>query len=1007
MKKLLQSLFILLLVASTALAQDRTVTGTVTAKEDGLPLPGVSVKVKGTTTGTQTGTDGKFSLKVNAAGKSLQITSIGYNSQEIAIPASNSVKVVLTLDSKMLSEVVVTGVSEGISRKKLGFALTKIDSAAINIVPSLDASQSLRGKVAGIQITQSQGDRGASVFLRGAKSVFGNVSPLIVVDGFVTGLSLSDLNPQDIASIEVVRGAAASALYGTRGEGGVIQVITKNGKDAFGKLKVTVDNEYGINDVQLTPELATLHPFKVNPDGSFLLTGAAATTRTLDQDATTGVITLHPYQKYYNNTAALLNNRPYYTNFVSASTAFDKFNVYASFQNQFKGGVTEVINANTRKSGKFIFGYRPNDKLEASVDVQFYNESRPSDELSRDDQGSFFAATLQYEPFINLLEKDAAGNYLTYPTGSNIQGANLDNPVYNWTQRKYTNNDDNLIIGGKLKYKFLPGLTAEVVGSVQKNGYNSTNFYPKGYQTRTPNVTFNNGYISEYDYALVTRNLQTQLNYNKTFKDFTFGASAKFVYEYSNSESNTATGYDLTVSIPSLGVTNSANRSMSSTWSQTINYGYFLNLRGSYKDKFFIDALGRIDESSRYGADQRTAFFPRVSAAYRITEDFKLGPITELKARVAYGQAGSLPPFGAKDSRVSVSASGGVSFTQIQNTNLERAVTEELEVGFDGAILDKINFQLTYAKANSKNDFITPPSFSPTLGSGSIYQNLGAVTSESYELELNGNVAEKKNFVWNTGITFSRVRSEITDLGPFPDFTSGRFRKATGVSPFAFWGQKVLTKLSELQLDANGKVINAGTNLTIADFTINKLGYVVEKSKLGTIDEKAVKYKNALTGDYTIIGDGQADFLVGFSNTFTIAKNLTIYTLVDWKQGGMKYNNTEQYLTFDRRTAVWQEYVQSGVQGNFMADVYNTNNTTNFWLQNSGYVMLREASISYALSGSKLGNFGKTFKSARFAIIGRNLLTSTKYRGSSLEGTEEYYPYPLYRTVSGKLTFDF
>jgi TonB-linked SusC/RagA family outer membrane protein len=1007
MKKLLQSMFILLLVASTALAQDRTVTGTVTAKEDGLPLPGVSVKVKGATTGTQTGTDGKFSLKVNATAKSLQFSFIGYIAQEITIPASNSVKVVLSSDSKMLSEVVVTGVAEGVSRKKLTFALTKIDSASINTVPALDASQSLRGKVAGIQITQSQGDRGASVFLRGAKSVFGNVSPLIVVDGFVTGLTLADLNPQDISSIEVVRGAAASALYGTRGEGGVIQVLTKNGKDAFGKVKITVDNEFGMNDLQLTPKMATLHPFKVNSDGTFQLTGSALTTRTLNTNATTGAYTLSPYKDYYDNTGALLNNRPYFTNFVSASTAGEKFNLYASFQNQYKGGVAKVIDPNTRQSGKFSFAFRPTSKLETSIDVQFYNEKRESDILSRDDQGSFFAATLQYEPFINLQQRDANGNYLSMPTGANVQGSNLQNPVYNFSKIQFTPNADNIVIGGKVRYKFTDGFNAEVLASIQKEGYNYDRLYPKGYETPFATASVNNGNFNQYYYTNRTQNFQAQLNYSKKIKDFNIGASAKFVYEFSNINSTNASGYNLTVTLPSLSVTDATTRATSTTWEQTVNYGYFLNLKTSYKDKFFIDALGRIDQSSRYGKDQNTAFFPRVSAAYRITEDFKLGPITELKARAAYGLAGSLPPFGAKDSRVTVSSSGGVSFSQIQNTNLERAVTEEIEVGFDGTILDKINFQMNYAKAKSKNDFITPPAFSPTFGSGAIYQNLGAVTSESIELELNGNILEKKNFKWNTGLTFSRVRSEITDLGPYPDFTNGLFRKGTGLSPFAFWGQHFLRNLNELQLDANGKVINVGTNLTVADFTINKLGFVVEKSKLGTPDEKAIKYKNAATGDNKIIGDAQPDFIIGFSNTFTIAKNLTLYTLVDWREGGQKYNQTEQYLTFDRRSDVWQQSVASGVQGGFISDVYNGNSATSFWLQNNGYVMLREASLSYALNGNKLGSIGKAFKSIRFAVIGRNLFTSTKYKGSSLEGTSEYYPYPVYRTVSGKLTFDF
>ncbi|KAA6314482.1 TonB-dependent receptor SusC [termite gut metagenome] len=195
------------------------------------PIIGAAVVIKNTHIGVSTDLNGAFVLTTD---KKLPITLvisyIGYRSKEVDVYEPDSFDVFLTENFNTLGEIVVTGVAEGTSRQKLSFALTKIDNDLINTVPATDASTSLRGKVAGIQIDQSGGNRGASVYLRGAKSVSGEIEPLIVVDGFVTGLKLSDINPGDIESIEVVKGAAASALYGTRGEGGIIQVLTKKGR---------------------------------------------------------------------------------------------------------------------------------------------------------------------------------------------------------------------------------------------------------------------------------------------------------------------------------------------------------------------------------------------------------------------------------------------------------------------------------------------------------------------------------------------------------------------------------------------------------------------------------------------------------------------------------------------------------------------------------------------------------------------------------------------------------
>jgi len=978
--------------------------GRVTDLKSGTPLAGASISIKNTTHSVVTDGDGKFVFRT---GQKLPyiliVTYIGYKPQTITV-TKEDVEIKLEELPNQLEDVVVTGVAEGTSRKKLSFALTKVSTEQLNTVPATDASQSLRGKVAGLQIDQAAGNQSATVYLRGAKSINGNIAPLLVVDGFVTGLGLSDLNPQDIESIEVVKGAAASALYGTRGEGGVIQVITKKGK-GLNKVNITIDNEYGISNVQRTPPTSQYHFYKTNADGSFVL--SSGNNRTLDLQDNGFSLNQHRYTKYNDNVNNILSNNPYFTNFISISTAGDKYNLYASFQNQSKGGIAGPISPDTRRTALLNVGFKPNKNIEAEVTVQYFNRNTPSSSLSSSGAGSVLYSALLYEPFIDLTERQADGKYAFKPFGFDIQKFNVGNPFYQLSYREYSNTSNNFVIGGKLKYKFSRKISAEINGAFQNEYAETEDYFPIGFQTLTAEVTRNNGYYGLSTGRSFSKNGQVQLNYNDHFGDFDFGVNLKSVYEQSRSTGLDASGYNLSAPVKSLGVVEAATRSNSSSWSQTVNYGYFLNLKSAWKNKVFLDLLGRYDLSSRFGSEVAAAFFPRASIAYRITEDVDLGVVTDLKIRAAYGQAGSLPGYGAKESRVTLSSSGGVSYRQRANTDLNRAVTSELEVGADAVLFNRINVQANYARATSKHDFLSVPSFTPLDGIAGIWDNLGEVKSNSIELEINGNIINKGKFQWNAGATFSRIRSKITSMGDVPEFTSGDFRKAAGISPYSYYGYSIFTNLSQLEVDDKGFVSNAaGGTLRPDDFTVNKLGFVVLKSQIGTAAEVPLLYQNAATGNSKVIGDAQADFQVGFSNTLTWGP-IALYTVLDWKQGGQKYNETVNYLTYQYRSAFTDKAIAAGLPLPFVTGVFNAQQTTDYWIENSGYVSLREVSLAYQLPVQKLG-IASIIKNARLSFIARNLYTWTDFTGVTPEGWDiDFYSYPTFRTFSGRLTLNF
>lgn len=1013
MKKILLLLLSASIFIEPMQAQSGSVSGTIVDAADGSPLSGASINLSGTSRGTLSDPSGGFSIIVPSQGAKLTITLVGYQSREVETKPGERITVRMESDRKALNEVVVTGVAQATSKRKLSFSLTSVKGSDINIVPQLDASQSLRGRVAGIQISQNQGDGGAAVFLRGAKSVFGNIAPLVVVDGFQTNLSLSDLNPEDIEAIEVVKGAAAASLYGTRAEGGVIQVVTKKGKGAKNKPTIVVDGEYGINNIQRTPALTQYHHYAVNADGSFVLNG---NTRSTAYESNGFSLKLSPYQQYYDNTSALLDNRPFHNISASISNASGPFSYYFSFQNQTRGGAVTVIDPDVRNTLKLNLGYKPFANVETNLTVQHIDFNNPGGFISRNNQGTLFAATLQYEPFINLKEKGADGNYLAEPTGFKIQNANLYNPLYEWSQREIENKTTKTLLGGDLKWKFLGLFELFISGSINRDQNNSKNYYPIGYKTVTPNSVLNQGFYGVSYTNNYFKNGNIQLSFNNKYKDLDIGASVKMIYEETGFDANGGSGYRLTAPVKDLGVTDPTTRSFSTNWAKTINIGYFANLRFGWKDKFFLDLLGRVDQSSRYGKEVESAFFPRAAAAYRLTQDINLGKINELKFRAAWGRAGSLPPYNAKSSIASITATG-ISINQLENTALERSYTDELEIGVDGQAFNRINFNLTYANARSYGDFVSPPSFIPLYGSSSIVRNLGNVKSNSYEAEINGDVIRSKNFTWNIGFTFTRIRSQITDLNGIPDFTTSivengfttanLFRKAPGYSAYAFWGYKVLRSLDELQVDKNGNVINAGNGtLKPGDFAINSMGFVVEKSKMGTINERPVYYTNAKTGNTTFLGRGEPDFQIGIPTTFTLYENLSIFFLLDWKKGGLKYNQTTQYLTFDNRTRVYEDFARAGLPLQFVQSIYNGNSITDYWLEDNSFLAFREFSMAYRIPRSKLGKLGKIVSGMRMAIIGRNLFYFTNYRGVNPEGYYEYYPYPVYRTISAKITLN-
>ena len=1006
MKKPLILIALFAFLGFQLLAQTNTVTGTVTTAEDGSSLPGVAVVVKGTTVGTVTDLEGKYSLVVPSNAQTLQFMFVGMKTREIPIGGQSVIDLAMEEDVLGLDEVVVTGVASGTATKKLGFAMTKVDDALIDEVPALDASNTLRGKVAGVTVVQNQGDGEASVSLRGAKSIYGNISPLIIVDGILTTQSLGDINPTDIASIEVVKGAAASSLYGSLAAGGVIQIRTKRGSKQKG-VHVNVRAEYGISDIENVVSTAMKHPFLTGTDdfGFDLSTGQ----RTLDPEGNWS-----EYTVYNDNQGAILSNQPYQNYYASVTTSGDQYAFFGSIDYQSKGAITDILDPETRANVRMNFDFFPSQKFTARISTSYTQNDYM--EVSRGDQGTFWAMVYQIEPFIDLTEKDEDGDYAVRPTGFDVQGGNIYNPLYQYSVYEYDAKDDRFVAGIDLKYNITDALSVSFNQSIDRLWYHRTRYYPIGYKTASPSAALNNGNYNIYSSRTSYSVTSAQVNYMKSFGDFNLGLVGKWLYEHQWSDNYTAGGRELTTrGVYDLSITSQNNRSIDSYQDKRVTMNYFLSADVDWRDKIIVNGMIRRDGSSLFGEADRWQTFWRGSVAYRLTEDFNIPGFNELKARVSYGTAGRRPAFWGQYETYSVSSSG-ISGGQLGNKNLKPAVNTELEVGVDGAFLERFTFQVNYAYSNVKNDYYSRP-LSAVTGFTSQYQNLGAVKSTSFEIQFGANAVQSQSFAWDLNLTFDRIRSEITDLGGVPPFTDGLYRIEEGKPQGIFYGNEVMTSLSQLTTDANGYVTNAwnvgydpndmGSNYTIDQFSVNNLGYVVITDDIGTPTEQAIFFMDG-TGakEKRVIGDRNADFKVGFANTFTFFKNLQLYVLLDWKQGGDKYNNTRQYLHFNYRAGDQVEWGEKyGHHVNFSAlaaSIYNANNYSSAYVEDASYLKVREVSLSYSFN-----NVGNFFERIRLAAVGRNLFTITGYSGTDPEGYYEQFEFPLYRTFTGSIQLSF
>ena len=952
-KKLLLSGLLLIFCFFQSIAQQRTVTGKVTAT-DGTPLAGATVLVVGQKSGVSTLPDGTFSIDVPQNAKQLQISYVGSETKTVDISSTSNVTVALVNSAQALTDVVVTGY--GTTRKKdLTGAVSQISSKDFTTGNLSSPAQLFQGKVPGVVVTVPGGDpNGAiSIRLRGQTSLSGGQTPLIVVDGVPLDdpSTFADIPASDIASIDVLKDASASAIYGSRGSNGVLVVNTKRGTS--GKTTVTYDGSVSVDKVAKFYDMADAAQWKEGY--TKLLTSQGASQGKIDSSISGydhGGNT--DWQKALTRTG-ISNNQN-----ISISGGAHGFSYRGSVNYLNQQGV--VINSGRNQLGLTFSAQQKalNDRLTLQVGIINTTTTR-----KLTDYNVFYEA---YSSPPVYPVKNADGSYFAYTDFA------LQNPVEQQTEETDRSVEHLSIINALVDYELIHGLKVGARGSTSHFNDQYEYFEPVFPKIGNSNVG-----------ALAASNTDSKkgdihINYDKNWGRSNLSALA--VYEYNDFNYNGTGAAASNMLLDAIGAWSlqSAPQQYQHSFSNRNEFqliSYLGRVAYNWDQKYFITASMRTDGSSKFGPSNAFGYFPSVSVAWRLSNESFMKNISwldEFKINAGWGKTGDQENIGAY-SKLQLygltgsyyDASKGLWLTeygptQNSNPNLQWEQRIGRNIGFDfGVLHNRLTGTFNYFNDNSTKLLYTYtiPFPSPGAVVNTLLANVGTMNNKGAEFNLNFQVIRNRDFSWTAGGQISSVKTKITSL-------SGSF--GNGLSVY------------ELSTDQVSEGSAQGRGLSGAPITYLKVGYTPDvfwmphyvgldkdgnelykvEGKDPTID--VLKASNYYTNP-------APKFNYGFTSDFTY-KNFGLSFFLRGVSGGKIFDNSRMVLDNINRFGGNNGTVEALSNG-----VTNSNQASDHWLENASYLRMDNLNLSYTVKIVKL------FQSLRFYVAANNVFVITKYRG--------------------------
>lgn len=1011
-------------------AKARTVVGSVIDFETGEPIIGASVAVIGKGIGTISDLDGNFSIRVSEGETELAISFLGYEKQTITAVDGKKLIVRLRAVSEQLEEVVITAYGSGL-RKDLTGSIAKANVQDMRKAPVSNFEESLAGRVAGVQVTSSDGQPGSDlqIVIRGNNSVTQDNSPLYVVDGFPLEMAVGNmLNPEEIESIEILKDASATAIYGARGANGVILVTTKKGK--VSSPTVTYSGWVGVQQVIKTQEMLDPYEFvryQLEADYNVYSKRYLAGERTLEDYR--NIEGINWQDKIYRDALVHSHNIA-----VRGGTEKTRYSVSGSLVDQ--NGI--MLNSGYKKyQGRFVLDQTITKKIKVGINAN-YTYSKKYGTIVSESQTSPTASLMYtvwgYRPVAGVNDGDLLNDLFDEAVDSMTDlrinplkaAENEYNPLFTY----------NFIGNAYLEYKILKNLTLKITGGYNKIHQRKEVFYnsnSRGGNQYTNNKV--NGWITNTERTSLLN--ENTLTYDVPLKK---GHRLKVLGGFTVQDNSTFIDEIRAINVPNeaLGIAGLDEGELSAaTISKTANglVSYLGRADYNYKSKYLLTVSFRADGSSKFPKNNRWAYFPSASAAWgfgeeKFVKDIKW--ISSGKLRAGIGTTGNnrVTDYAALTALQITAESGystgntpgkGVVPTKLGNPKLKWETTVQTNIGLDMSFLDnRISLTADYYYKKTK-DLLLNATMAPSMGFLSAYRNVGSVSNSGLEFTIDTKNIQTKDFSWTSSFNISFNRNKVLSLNDDePSLASrvnwGNFNNAypyiaiPGHPIAMFYGHIFDGVYQYTDFD------KVGESYILKDGVPNN-GNAREKIQPGDIKFKDIN-RDGVVNDYdlTIIGNPNPKHIGGFGNNFQY-KNFDLNVFFQWSYGGDVLNanriefeggdpnartSLNMFASFaDRWTPENQtnELYRIGGQG---PAVYSSRT-----IEDGSFLRLKTVSLGYRLSNTWLKKIN--IKSLRVYASAQNLITWTKYSGpdpevstrpTALTPSFDWSPYPRPRTIT-------
>ena len=1026
-------MFILVFVSMSAYAQSLTVTGKVIDSE-GYEVIGGSVTIKGAAgVGTVTDVNGNYSLKVNDASKDVLVFSyVGMTSQEVKVDGRSVIDVTLKADAVMLEEVVAIGYAT-VKRKDLTGSVASVNSKELSKVPTSDITQALAGRMAGVQVMQSEGAPGASISIRvrGGISITQSNEPLYIIDGFQSEDGMSTLDPAEIETIDILKDASATAIYGARGANGVVVITTKSGGKE-GKATVTFDSYVGFKKVAKKLDVLSTREFALL-DYERRYYSAFTAKNSTQEDLDKAVANFEAlYGKYadidanYANRAGIdwqdqtLGRTALTQNYrVGVSGGTDKLNYNLAYSYYDEEGAM-VYSGNKKHNISFNMNHKLNDRLSITARISY--DQMKIYGMGTSEGGDRFNKMqhiLQYRPMVGINGTDDLLLGDEDPLLVDDTGNVMQNPLLSAAEETKDREYRTFQANGGFTLKLIKGLSFRNTTGMRYQTRRNDTFY--GDKSITAKRSSINGSIQNIENSsFQTSNV---LNYNWAGKghDITAMLGQEYVNRWNRSFSAAAANFpndDIGLGDLSLGLPTAV--SSSENYDDKL-LSFFARFNYGFKDKYLFTASFRADGSSKFGKNNKWGYFPAFSAAWRLGEEEfikNLNIFSDLKVRLGYGMAGnnridsyvSLPMLTSVTYPNGDSTQPGYVSKQIPNPNLKWEANKTFNFGLDFGFF---NQRLTISPEfyiNRSSNLLLNAKLPTSSGYDSMVINAGETENKGIDLTINSTNIMTKDFTWNTAVTLSHNKNSVKKLtGEDVQLWEASFgynqnTHIIGVNqPLGqMYGYVTdgLYQVSDFDYDEATKTYTLKDGVPYSGKKTDvKPGMWKFKNVDGSEDNKITE------NDKTVIGNAYPKFYGGINNTFTY-KDFDLSIFLTYSFGNDVFNATKltntktalqnkNVLDIANSSNRWVVVNKKGElitdpqemadinKGKTVAAVYDNEIGDTYihsWaVEDGSYLKLSNITLGYTFPRKMLSKIG--ISKLRLYATGSNLLTWTKYSG--------------------------